>query len=304
MKKVLGIVVIFIFIFIITIFSIRISYINKNHKINNTKVENKNSVNLNIVATDKLLYYMIKDIVGSKHNVEYMFGNRQDEINFKFSEDSLDNISKQNLFIYFGANFEPWINNFIDNLKKNKVGVINTSRGSKIISYSSTIKSGEYVLKNNPYYWMDLDNCKIILLNIKNAVQDKDPRNREYYEKNFNDIIKTIEKYDSSLKKLSDLSKDCCFIISSEDYDYFFQYSNINLIKINNKENIKYVEENFDKYRNFIFVYTNKDELKENDEIIKKYNMQPLNLIVYREEFKYEDILNYNVKNIENIIQN
>ena len=161
----------------------------------NMDIKKNNEVNLNIMVTDKFLYFMTKDIVNDKHFVQYMFKNKEEEFNYIYSKDSLNNISKQDLFIYNGAGLEPWINEFLDKLNKSKVGVINISRGINLLSYNKQVKYKNLVLKNNPYYWLNIDNYKIALLNIKNSIQDKDPRNRDYYEKNFSNKLKELEGY-------------------------------------------------------------------------------------------------------------
>jgi hypothetical protein len=98
-----------------------------------------------------------------------MFKSRVDELNFKFTNDSLDNISKNDLLIYMGGGFEPWINGFVDKLDKSNVTPINVSRGVKFISYDKPVKINDTEFKDNPYYLMNIDNYKIALMNIKNS---------------------------------------------------------------------------------------------------------------------------------------
>ncbi|NSJ90374.1 zinc ABC transporter solute-binding protein, partial [Coprococcus sp. MSK.21.13] len=164
------------------------------------KLENQN---LGIVVTDKLLYYMTRKITGERHFVEYIFKDRNMERNFKATKDNLNSVSKEDLFIYNGLDVEPWFNEFTAKLDKNKVGVINISRGINLINYTKEKKHNGNNILRNPYYWMNIDNYKIALLNIKNSIQDKDPKNRDYYEENFQEEIKELsllEKMASDVK--------------------------------------------------------------------------------------------------------
>lgn len=274
---------------------------------NNTKKPDpfkESNVCLNIMTTDKVLYYMVKNIVGNKHNVDYMFKNREEELIFDYTQDSLNNISKQDLFIYAGAGFEPWMDKFLTDLNKNKVGAINVSRGVKLLQYSKEIKFKDIVLKDNPYYWSNLDNYKIVLLNIKNAVEDKDPKNREYYEENFSKALKTVDDYSKNLKSAADVFKDYMIIVDEDDMDYFMKYLGLKAVKLNSSENGMSIFENskdeYDKFiaklkesKNKIFFYDNDAILAKNMDLINKYNIKTVNLKIYDYNLKFTDILNF-----------
>lgn len=185
------------------------------------EIKKTNEENLNIMVTDKILYFMAKDIVGDKHFVQYMFKNKKEEFDFVYSEDSLNNIAKQDLFIYNGAGLEPWINDFLNKLNKNNVGTINVSRGVNLLIYNKEVKYKNLILKENPYYWINIDNYKIALLNIKNSIQDRDPRNRDIYEKNFSDKLKELETYEKKFKELGNKFKNYSIFYLDEDLEYF-----------------------------------------------------------------------------------
>jgi ABC-type Zn uptake system ZnuABC Zn-binding protein ZnuA len=270
----------------------------------NMDIKKNNEVNLNIMVTDKFLYFMTKDIVNDKHFVQYMFKNKEEEFNYIYSKDSLNNISKQDLFIYNGAGLEPWINEFLDKLNKSKVGVINISRGINLLSYNKQVKYKNLVLKNNPYYWLNIDNYKIALLNIKNSIQDKDPRNRDYYEKNFSNKLKELEGYEKRFKEIGNKFKNYTMFYSEDDLEYLIRYSNMKVTKLTGGEGDEYLEEKIKDTKNIVFLYSNDEELKKNEELLKKYNVKTVKLIVYQENMDYINILKYNINNLEAILKN
>lgn len=268
----------------------------------NLKVSKGSDVVLNIMTTDKLLYFMTKDIVGDKHFVDFMFKNREEELNYVFSQDAINNISKYDLFIYNGGGLEPWASDFVNKLSKGKLGIINLSRGINILSYSDNVKHKKYIFKENPYYWMNIDNYKIALLNIKNSIQDKDPKNREFYEKNFENTVKELEEYEKKIKELSANLKETEVYYSEEDLEYFLKYSNIKGIKIpKDKELAEEIkDDNINKNR--LFFYSNGNELKKVEEDIKKYNMVPINILIHKENARYIDIVKYNVNSLNKAV--
>lgn len=281
---------------------------NKDQKSNTHNIVVNNNVNLDIVTTDKLLYTIVKTIVKDKHTINYMFKDRQSEINFKFTYDSLNNISKKDLFIYVCPSFEIWVDDFIDKLDKSKVGIINSSRGVKLLAYNHPLKYKNITVNENPYYFMDIDNYKIMLVNIKNAVEDKDPKNRSFYEKNFSSELKNLQSYESNLKSIDESLSDYKFIISNENLKYFTNYNKLELLDIASSNNVlssddikKEIDQN-NSNNKIVFLYTDDSELNVNSEILKTYGIKPVKLQMFNGNYSYEDTIKQNIKSLNSII--
>jgi len=256
-------------------------------------------VKLDIVTTDRVLYYMVKDIVGDKHNVEYMFKDMDSQLLFTFTDDSLYNIAKKDLFIYMGSSYEPWIPSFSDKINKINVGMINASRGVKTISLNKAKTYNDIVVKENPYYLFNYDNFKIALLNIKNSIQDKDPKNRNYYEKNFNEVVKRTELEQEKIAKIISDMSGYRFIYSEEEFGYFVKYYSMNSLwldlniegsktKYANSQAVSAAVKNPSKV---VFLYNSSKALKENEELIKKYDLSTLRVKICRNDISYEEML-------------
>lgn len=278
-----------------------------------TSVKKENLTSMDILTTDKFVYNMVEEIVGSRHDVDYMFSSKDKIWTYEYTDDSLNNISKMDLFIYSGAGFEPWMDDFLDKLSKSKVSIINTSRGIKLVSYDKEVKYKDTVLKDNPYYWMNIDNYKIALSNIKNGIEDRDTKSRDYYEDNFSKTIKELEDYQKRLKEVSDKVKDYTFVVDGDELDYFTKYCDFKTLKLYNygviltpeitAQNNK-VENELKDAKNIIFLYDDAQKLKSNEALINKYNIKPVNIIVYKKDLKYNETLKQNVQNLESVVQN
>lgn len=261
------------------------------------KMEMRKDIELNIITTDKLLCDMVKSISKNMHSVDYIFKSRIDEVNFQFTSDSLNNIAKKDLFIYMGAGFEPWIDDFVDKLNKSKVGVINVSRGVKLLSYNKEVRYKNTVLKDNCYYLMNIDNYKIALLNIKNSIQDKDPKNRDLYQKNFSESVKNIEIHEKDLKAVVSKLTDCNFVFAEDEMNYFIKYNGFKSIYTVKDSNGKWdLESKVKDSKNLVFLYNDPVILQENADMIKKYNIKAVNIKIYNGEINYEDVLKYNIE--------
>lgn len=200
---------------------------NKNGVVNAGHETNSDNICLNIVTTNKILFYAVKDIVGDKHYVRYMFNTEDEQLNFTYTQDSLNNIAKQDLLIYMGADAEPWISSFTDELSKSKVCFVNASTGISLIKLANPIKIKDYQIKNNSYYYLNADNYKIMLLNVKIAIEEKDPKNRAVYENNFTKCVKEIDNLQKQVKDIKTKSKDCVFLVDDDKLDYFIDYCSL-----------------------------------------------------------------------------
>lgn len=258
---------------------------------------------IEIITANKFTYHMVKDIVKDKQSVDYMLKTEEDEWKFEFTEDSLGNISKKDMFVYLGANYEPWVNKFIDEVKKGKVGIVNASRGIRLLALSKPVKYRDTEFKENPYYWLNPEDYKIALSNIKNSIQERDPKNRELYETNFNESVKQIDQYIKDYKSLGEDLKKYTIVTSGERFDYLIKYFNMKVIKVDEYSSSTSDQEKLNKKlaesKNFIYLYDKDENLQKANEIINKYKMTPVKLIIYKFDMKYIDILKYDLDTLK-----
>lgn len=192
--------------------------------------ENERDIYLNIMASNKSQYKMLKLLVGDKHNVEFMFMNEEDSKNFKIAEDTINNISNMDLFMHSGNDFEPWSGQLIEKLKGGNLGVINLSKGIRGIAAQN-----ERAIKDNPYFWTGVDEYKIALYNAKTAIQERDPKNRLYYEDNYDEAVDIIEEAVKSFDKKKEALKDYTFIALDDNLEYFYRSVGISPVKAGSK---------------------------------------------------------------------
>lgn len=248
---------------------------------------------LNIITVNKPQYDMVKKITKDKHNVEYMFTEENDIKDFKYNNEVIDNISNMDLFIYSGTSFEPWTNTFINELKKGNIGIINIARGIRLLNYEQ-----DGVNKENPYYFSGIEEYKIALYNTKAAIQDRDPQNRDYYEKNYDDAISDFDKrlkyYDEKIKKLSEFT----FITLSNDFDYLLKDLGLNVVKLDNRELSEFIKINkFD---------INKIVIVEDGEKLSGLDLSPyfsVKLWKYYGKMSFDDLIEYNINELSKIVK-
>ncbi|MBW6408864.1 metal ABC transporter substrate-binding protein [Clostridium weizhouense] len=247
---------------------------------------------LNIITVNKPQYQMVKKIVKDKHNVQYMFSNENDIKEFKYNKDVIENVSNMDLFIYTGTTFEPWANSFIGELEKGNIGIINLSRGMRLLNYDVNGSS-----KENPYYFEGIEAYKIALYNVKAAIQDRDPENREYYEENYNNAIKELnDKIDVYSKKIESLNS-YTFLTLNNNFDYLIKDLGLNVLKLDNREISEFIKiNNLDKNKLVIL----KDGTEQTSMDLSKYSV--VNLWKYDGNMSFDDLILYNVEVLTDLI--
>lgn len=243
------------------------------------ELDEKKEIYLNILTVNKDIYDMTKLIVGEKHNVEYLFKNEKEMATFKVTNAVLNNVNNKDLFLYNGLGYESWINDISNNIKGSDLGVINLSRGIRPLTYE-ILRSGQ----ENPYYLLGFSEYKIALYNIKMAMQERDIENRSYYEENYNNVIKEIDKFSTKSKEEIKDYKDYTIITNTDKFDYLFRDLGINITKVKDSNDLAYLNDS----SKVIFFY---DEASENINDLKSE---------IKNEYKY---IGLTLDNSENVLE-
>ena len=242
---------------------------------------------LNILTVNKEIYSMAKSLVGDKHNIEYLFNSEKEIKEFKINENVINNVLNMDLFIYNGLGYEEWVSEIVDNSKSSNVGVINASRGIRPIMKELSKESGE-----NPYYLLAFNEYKIALYNIKTALQERDIKNRSYYEDNYNNIIKELDEVLSKHKEEIKDYKDYTVFTNTDKFDYLFRDLGLQVNKI--KDNKEEVKENETSKNIFIYDKDNEDLNELKGKMKNEYTYIGLNS---------EEDSNVLIKNVTDIIE-
>lgn len=152
------------------------------------KTEN-NDGKVDVMVSIEPLREFTKIIGGDKVNVKTMVPNGAEPHDFEPKTSDLVELNKSKIFVYNGLGMEHWIDHVLNTIENKKVKVVNASKGADIL------KEGDKV---DPHLWLSLKGAKQEALNIKNALVEVDPKNKDYYEANYK---KFSEEVDSLIKE-------------------------------------------------------------------------------------------------------
>lgn len=218
----------------------------------------KNKV-IRVLVNDKMMNSIINEISQYPKVVDIIFNNKEQEKDYKLSENLKNSIKSYNAYMYNSKTAEAFVNDIIDAAGSIKLNQVSVTRGG------TELKS----LEDLPFYYLNGDNLKIAILNIKNAVQDLDPKNRDNYEKNYNTYIKLVNFYISKGKEVGKDLEDYVFIFPDERYKIYTDYYSLHSQSVSDfKPDDK----------KGVFIYTDDNELKNNEMFIKAYNLKIMKL--------------------------
>ncbi|NNG67001.1 zinc ABC transporter solute-binding protein [Caldanaerobacter subterraneus] len=141
------------------------------------------------------IYDLTSKIAGDKLTVKNIIPFNESPHGWEPSAKEMTEIAKAKAVIYLGMTMEdPWIN-------KVKEAAPNTEF-FEVSKGIEPIKKGNAI---NPHPWLSPKEALIIIKNIKDALVDIDPSNKDYFEKNYQNLKSEIENLDKQYRE--ELSK-------------------------------------------------------------------------------------------------
>lgn len=259
------------------------------------KFDEEKDTFLNIMTTNKSQYEMVKALTKDKHNIDYLAKSENEISSFKINDNIVKNISNMDLLIYNGLGYEKWIDDLINKSKSSNLGIINISKG--IVPLLKELSNNK---EENPYYLFGLNEYKISLYNIKISLQEKDIKNRNYYEENYNEKVKAMEELYENAKKEIIKYEDIIVFVDSDRLDYLFRDLNIKVEKLT-KDNIDKISLDYSMKEDKVIYFHDKQE----EDILDKSKLKIKNLKgIELESEVSEEVLKNNMKLIIESIKN
>ena len=137
--------------------------------------------------------YFVDQIAKGKVDVNVMVSNGNNPETYEPYAQQMMELSKSALYLKVGSiGFEQtWMKKLQDNAPDMKV--IDTSVGIK----PAKTPGGNI----DPHVWMSCSNAGIIASNILKALCELEPKNKAFFEKNYQSLLSIIDKRDSTIKE-------------------------------------------------------------------------------------------------------
>ena len=153
----------------------------------------KPAVMVTVTVTISPYKYFVDQIAKGKVDVNVMVSNGNNPETYEPYAQQMMELSKSALYLKVGSiGFEQtWMKKLQDNAPDMKV--IDTSVGIK----PAKTPGGNI----DPHVWMSCSNARIIASNILKALCELEPKNKAFFEKNYQSLLNIIDKRDSTIKE-------------------------------------------------------------------------------------------------------
>lgn len=158
-----------------------------------TSGKEKPAVTVTVTVTISPYKYFVDQIAKGKVDVNVMVSNGNNPETYEPYAQQMMELSKSALYLKVGSiGFEQtWMKKLQDNAPDMKV--IDTSVGIK----PAKTPGGNI----DPHVWMSCSNVRIIAGNILKALCELEPKNKAFFEKNYQSLLSIIDKRDSTIKE-------------------------------------------------------------------------------------------------------
>ena len=188
------------------------------------------SSKLNVVATNSIIADITKNIAGDKINLHSIVPVGQDPHEYEPLPEDVKKTSQADLIFYNGINLETggnaWFTKLVENAKKKEnKDYYAVSEGVDVIYLEGQNEKG----KEDPHAWLNLENGIIYAQNIAKRLSEKDPANKETYEKNLKAYVEKLNALDKEAKeKFNNIPEEKKMIVTSEGcFKYFSKAYNV-----------------------------------------------------------------------------
>lgn len=182
------------------------------------KVNQEKDENIEIFTTIFPLQDFSEKIGGKYVTVENIVPSGSDAHSFEPTTKTMVKIAEGDAFIYLGTGIEGFSTAVIDAVKNEDTKIVKASKG---ISLIKTGVKGEETGDIDPHVWLDPSRSIILAENIKNALVEMKPDQKEYFEQNYMALKKELENVNSSFKEMVEKSPRKTFIVAHSAYGYW-----------------------------------------------------------------------------------
>jgi zinc transport system substrate-binding protein len=168
--------------------------------IKGTNQRNTDAGKIKITTTLFPLYDMAKNIGADKADISLLVPPGMEPHDFEPRPSDIIKINEADIFIYTGRFMEPWAADIIRGVVNKKLIVVDASKGTRMIPAVFHDKDGPGGALD-PHIWLDFDNARIMVDNIAEALEAKDPSEKAFFKQRADDYHKRLSELDAAFRK-------------------------------------------------------------------------------------------------------
>ena len=129
------------------------------------------------------MYYFTQKVAGNLANVDLLIKNGAEPHDWEPSSKDMAKIQEADMFIYNSSYFETWTEKVLKSIDQSNLEIVEASKGIELMDADSA-KEGNDQSSKDPHVWLSPVLAGQEVDYIAQALEQKDPKNKEQYEKN------------------------------------------------------------------------------------------------------------------------
>lgn len=169
------------------------------------------------------MYDFARAIGGDKVDVKTLIPSGVEPHDWEPSPKDIVEIGKAKVFVYNGAGMESWVDKVKQNIENKDLVYVEASKGVKLLKgdeHKDHDKDEHHHGEYDPHVWLNPENAKIEMKNIKDALVKVDPKNKDYYEENYNKNSKNLDELNEKFKKSLEKTKRKDIVVAHQAFGY------------------------------------------------------------------------------------
>nr|WP_225903807.1 metal ABC transporter substrate-binding protein [Anaerocolumna chitinilytica] len=182
---------------------------------------------LKVVTSFYAMYDFAEKIGGDKVSVINMVPAGIEPHDWEPAASDITNLEKAQVFIYNGAGMEHWVDTVLDSLSNKELVITEASSGITLQKGHSE-EEGTY----DPHVWLNPENAKSEMNNIKEAFIKADPNNEANYSENYETYAAKLDALDKKYKETLTALENKDIIVAHEAFGYLCNAYGLNQVGI------------------------------------------------------------------------
>lgn len=186
---------------------------------------------MKITTTFFPMYDFTKEIVGKYGDVSMIIPSNIEPHDFEPSAKDMAKITNSELFVYNSSLLESWVQSVKHTSGKNTNTVyVEAAKGISTMNYQD---------QKDPHVWLDPVLAKKEIETISHAIIKKDPKHRNYYEKNTQQLLKELNVLNQEFEQLAETAKQKTFVTQHAAFGYLanqYHFTEISIVGLNDEQ--------------------------------------------------------------------
>jgi len=173
----------------------------------NNQADNTDESKITVSVTFNAIKEFVLAVGKDKVEISTIIPDGTEPHDFEPKAQDLVDLSTAKVFVYNGFGMESWVDDAIQAANNADLIAVDASDGATAITNTESEEIEEHG-QYDPHIWLSLKGAEVQVKNIKDALVEADPFNKDYYEKNCTDFVSQLESlYNEYNEKFQSVEK-------------------------------------------------------------------------------------------------